>query len=151
MTWFAFKGYNNNQPIDVAGSQEKEIVALGFHGYSTGAQAVAHPNSVNIFDGWIVDAAIEDYQAALKEKAQPGGQNASNPAGAAVQDAESSIPGLGQISSFFSVITQAATWERVVEVLAGVIVVYVALKGLTGADPVSAVKNTVKSKGGNLL
>ena len=151
MTWFAFKGYNGNQPIDVAGSQEKEMVALGFHGYGTSALAVKNPNSVNFFNGWIVDAAIEDYKAALKEGAQPGGPNASNPAGAATQYAESSIPGLSQISSFFADITQVATWERVAEVLAGAIVIYVALKGLTGADPVGAVRNTVKKKGTNLL
>lgn len=151
MTWFAFKGYYNNQPIDVAGSQEKEVVALGFHGYGTAAQAAKNPNSVNIFDGWIVDAAVEDYEAALKEQAQPGGKNASNPAGAAESYAESSIPGLSQIGSFFADITQAATWDRVAEVLAGAIVVYVALKGLTGTDPVAAVKNTVKKKGTNLL
>jgi hypothetical protein len=151
MTWFAFKGYNNNQPIDVAGSQEKEIVALGFHGYGTAALAAKSPNSVNILDGWIVDAAIEDYQAAVKENAQPGGANSSNPAGAAVQDAASSIPGLAQIASFFADITQAATWERVAEVLAGVIIVYVALKSLTGTDPVQVVKNTVTRKGTNLL
>jgi hypothetical protein len=151
VTWFAFKGYYNNQPIDVAGSQEKEVVALGFHGYGTAAQAAKNPNSVNVFNGWIVDAAVEDYEAALKEQAQPGGANASNPVGAVTSDAESTIPGLGQISSFFSDISQAATWERVGEVLVGVIILYVALKGLTGADPVAAVKNTVKSKGGNLL
>lgn len=151
MTWFAFKGYYNNQPIDVAGSQEKEISALGFHGYGTAAQAVKNPNSVNIFDGWIVDAAVADYEAALKEQAQPGGANASNPLGAAGSYVASSVPGLSQIASFFSDITQAATWERVGEVLAGVIILYVALKGLTGADPVNVIKTTVKKKGGNLL
>ena len=151
MTWFAFKGYYSNQPIDVAGSQEKEVVALGFHGYSTAAQAAKNPNSVNILDGWIVDAAVEDYEAALKEQAQPGGNNASNPAGAVASDAESTIPGLAQIATFFSNITQAATWERVAEVLAGAIVVFVALKAITNTDPVGAIKNTVKSKGGNLL
>jgi hypothetical protein len=148
MTWFAFKGYYNNQPIDVAGSQEKEVVALGFHGYNTAAQAAKNPNSVNIFDGWIVDAAVEDYQAALKEQAQPGGANASNPAGAAVSDAEASIPGLQQISTFFSFISQAATWERVAEVLAGAVVVYVALKGLTGADPVGTANQAARKWAG---
>ena len=32
MTWFAFKGYNDGQAIDLAGVQEKIAVGWRFHG-----------------------------------------------------------------------------------------------------------------------
>lgn len=43
MTWFAFKGYPD---INATGLEEKELVAAGFHGYATQAEADANPNSV---------------------------------------------------------------------------------------------------------
>lgn len=75
MTWFAFKGYNNNQPIDLAGLQEKEAAGLGFHGYATAKDAIAHPNSVNFANSFFVNAIIADAHAAQNTGTQPGGPN----------------------------------------------------------------------------
>lgn len=75
MTWFAFKGYNNGQPIDIAGLQEKEAVSEGFHGYATAKDATAHPNSVNFLQKALVNGLIADYKAAVDTGTQPGGPN----------------------------------------------------------------------------
>jgi hypothetical protein len=75
MTWFAFKGYNSNQPIDLAGFQEKEAVSLGFHGYATAKDAIAHPNSVNFANSFFVNSIIADYHSAVSTGTQPGGPN----------------------------------------------------------------------------
>jgi hypothetical protein len=116
MTWFAFKGYAT---IDLAGVQEKDAIAIGFHGYATQAQAEAKPNDVSVFQAPLLDLLETDYQAALKEQAQPGGANASNPVGAAVTGAANSIPGLANIGAFFDRLGQAATWIRVAEIILG--------------------------------
>lgn len=82
MTWFAFQGLNSGKAVDLAGTQEKQAVVEGFHGYSTEAQAEANPNAVNVITRVFADAWIADYNAAVKEQAQPGGANANilNPA-----------------------------------------------------------------------
>jgi hypothetical protein len=77
MTWFAFAGLNNGKAVDLAGSQEKQAVTEGFHGYGTEAQAEANPNAVNIVTRGFADLWITDYNAAVSEKAQPGGANAN--------------------------------------------------------------------------
>jgi hypothetical protein len=77
MTWFAFAGLNGGKAIDLAGSQEKQAVAEGFHGYGTEAQAEAHPNALNPLTRLLADGWIADYHAAVSEGAQPGGPNAS--------------------------------------------------------------------------
>lgn len=148
MTWFAFKGYNGGKAVDVAGSQEKEAVVLGFHGYATEAQAEATPNSVNIFNKLAVNAMIADYKAALAEQAQPGGANASNPAAAGLagakaaakaagESAAGAIPGVAQIGDFFGNLGQANTWVRVAQVALGLILIAVGLARITHAVPVA--------------
>lgn len=142
MTWFAFKGYNGGKAVDIAGSQEKEAVTLGFHGYGTEAQAEAKPNSVNLLNSWFVNAITADYHAAVAEQAQPGGANANilNPATAAsavATGAASTIPGVAQIGSFFSALAQGSTWIRVAEGLLGIILIAVGLARLTHAVPIA--------------
>lgn len=135
MTWYAFKGLNGGKAVDLAGSQELQATAEGFHGYATEAQAEAQPNAVNLVTQALADAWIADYNAAVKENAQPGGANANilNPATAAKASASyvaNSIPGLQQIGNFFSDLGQASTWERVAEVLIGAMLIFAGVSHL---------------------
>jgi hypothetical protein len=140
MTWFAFSGLNSGKAVDLAGTQEKQAVIEGFHGYATEAQAEAHPNSVNLVTRVLADGWIADYSAAVREGAQPGGPNATilNPADATragVSYVESEIPGLQQVGAFFSRLTEANTWERLGEVVLGVILIAVGIAHMTRAVP----------------
>jgi hypothetical protein len=158
MTWFAWKGYNGGKAVDIAGTQEKQAVLLGFHGYGTEAKAEANPNDVaGLFPDPIlggaqeefVNAIIADYGFAKKAGEQPGGPNANilNPVNDAKGDvsyAENTFPGLAQIGGFFSRLTQANTWLRIAEVLLGVGLIIVSLAKL--ADGTS-VGNTAQKAG----
>ena len=137
MTWFAFKGYNSGKAIDLAGVQEKDAVVQGFHGYATEAQAEAHPNSVNILQKASVNLLIADYGEAKKEGAQPGGPNASNPLGAALQG--STGVSLASVEQFFGDLSSANLWIRVAKVIIGGALLIVGLAKLTGADKSVAV------------
>ncbi|HEY1699194.1 MAG TPA: hypothetical protein VGG75_05685 [Trebonia sp.] len=139
MTWFAFKGYDT---INLAGTQEKEAVSLGFHGYSTQAAAVAHPNSVNVLQAPVLDLLETDYAYAVKAGEQPGGPNADilNPANdvkGAVQAATSSIsiPGLQELGDFFGRLEEGSTWLRAGEIALGMLLIAVGVAKLTNAVP----------------
>jgi len=127
VTWFAFHGYGT---VDLAGVQEKQAVAMGFHGYATKTLAERHPNSVNLFQKPFVNLIEADYQDALATGSQPGGPNASNPLAAAAQGAGSPLHGIEAVGNFFNTLTQKNTWIRVGEVLAGLILLYVGLNAL---------------------
>lgn len=144
MTWFAFKGLNDNKAVDLAGIQEKDAVGIGFHGYATEAQAEATPNAVNAVTRYIADTYIADYNAAIKEKAQPGGVNASNPGAQAVQAAAGDL-GLPNIGQFFSALTEGNTWLRVAEFGIGAILIIAGAMKLSG-NPLSyqSVKSAAK-------
>jgi len=143
MTWFAFAGLNGGQAIDLAGVQEKDAAATGFHGYATQAQAQASPNSVNAVTRVEADALIADYKAAVAEQAQPGGKNASNPVAAGAQavetgakDAASTIAsdtGVNAIGDFFSTLTEKNVWVRAAKVIVGSVMIIVGLARITGA------------------
>lgn len=142
MTWFAFKGLNSGKAVDLAGSQEKQAVVEGFHGYGTEAQAEAAPNAVNLITRAFADGWIADYNAAVKEKAQPGGANANilNPATAAkaaVTGAAASIPGVQQIGDFFSTLAEGNTWIRIAEGLLGIVLIAIGLARITHAVPIA--------------
>jgi len=124
--------------VDLAGTQEKQAVVEGFHGYATEAEAEAHPNSVNFLTRVFADAWIADYNAALKEKAQPGGANANiwNPATAAKAGesyAVSSIPGL---SGILGLVGSRNGWIRIAEVTIGVALIIVAVAKLGEGTPI---------------
>jgi hypothetical protein len=148
MTWFAFQGYNGGKAVDIAGSQEKEAAALGFHGYATQAQAQANPNSVNILNSWAVNEMIADYAAAVKEGAEPGGPNADiyNPATAVkagAQYVESSIPWLADIGDLFSRLTSKQLWLRAAEIAIGGLLLMIGLNKALG-NPAAKVATTVR-------
>lgn len=119
MTWFAFQGLNGGKAVDLAGTQEKQAVAEGFHGYATEAQAEAQPNSVNLVTRVFADAWIADYNAAVREKAQPGGANAdiTNPgtaasAGASYVESYTPFASIEQaLTAFYDVITNVKMWR----------------------------------------
>lgn len=97
MTWFAFHGYNGGKAVDIAGTQEKEAVTLGFHGYGTEQQAEAAPNSVNWLNSWFVNGIVADYSYAVKAGEQPGGPNAGilNP----VNDVKGAAQAAGSVTT----------------------------------------------------
>jgi hypothetical protein len=142
MTWFAFQGLNGGQAIDLAGTQEKQAVAEGFHGYATQAQAQANPNSVNVITRTLADTWIADYHAAVAEQAQPGGANANilNPvtavkAGATgVATEVGNLTGLNALGSFFG--GSSAGWLlRTAEIALGLLLIAVGVAKLTNSVP----------------
>lgn len=138
MTWFAFQGYNNGKAIDLAGTQEKQAVATGFHGYSTEAQAESNPNSVNFLQKLEVNAFIADYKAALKTQSQPGGKNANitNPATAANAAVTGSPLGsaITSVEGFVSAFGNKNLWIRVAKVVVGGSILIVGVAKLTGFE-----------------
>lgn len=134
MTWFAFQGLNGGQAVDLAGTQEKEAVAEGFHGYAAQADAQAHPNAVNLVTRVFADAWIADYNAAVKEGAQPGGpNNILTPSGAAAA-VGSTVPGLTQVGDFLSALSSRNLWIRAAKVAIGGALVLIGLAHITGAS-----------------
>jgi hypothetical protein len=150
MTWFAFQGLNGGKAIDLAGTQEKQAVVVGFHGYATEAEAEKQPNSVNFLTKVQADAFIADYKAAVAEQAQPGGKNANiiNPVTAAkagvtgVTTEAGNLTGLNAIGDFFSRLTDANTWIRVGKVIVGGVLLIVGLAHITGVS--GAVADTAR-------
>jgi hypothetical protein len=124
MTWFAFKGYTT---INLTGIEEKNAVALGFHGYSTEAEANANPNSVAIWQ----KAALNVLETE-----------------SAVPSVTSLIPGgseLGDIGDFFHRLTESSTWIRVGEVIFGGIILWAGVKALTSQTAVGAAASGAKN------
>lgn len=145
MTWFAFQGLNSGKAIDLAGIQEKDAVAIGFHGYSTEAQAEANPNAINPITQIEADLLIADYNAALQQQSQPGGKNASNPIGAAATGILNQTgigSALNNIDDFFAKLKDGNLWLRVGEVVLGIVLIAASIGKLTGANNV--VTSTVK-------
>jgi hypothetical protein len=146
MTWFAFQGLNGGKAINLAGTQEKQAVGTGFHGYGTEAQAESNPNSVNFLTRVEADAFISDYQAAVKQQSQPGGANANitNPATAAKAAIAGSPVGsaISSVEGFVSAFGNKTLWIRVAKVALGGAILIVGVVELTGIS--GKVANTVK-------
>lgn len=122
-TWFAFKGYGT---VQLAGVQEKQAVATGFHGYATKAQAEAKPNSVNLLQKPLVNLLEADYAQALKTESQPGGTNSN------LADPNSILGGIKDAAGLNANIT---TWFiRVGEVVLGIVLVAIGVAKLTGVQ-----------------
>lgn len=124
MTWFAFHGYPD---MSLAGSQEKQAVGMGFHGYATQAEADKNPNSVNILQAPILDLLESDYSSAVKEGAQPGGPNDITTPGGAAAAAVSQTPlsGIESLSKVLADIGRAVTdgkmWRSLGWLLLGIV------------------------------
>jgi hypothetical protein len=152
MTWFAFKGYYNNQAIDLAGVQEKIAAGFGFHGYSTAKEAEDYPNSVNFLQGVEVEGLIVDYEAALKGQEQPGGANASNLISGGEQ-ADTSIAqsaASNSVSGLINFIGQKNIWTRGAEFLIGAMLIYIGVKALATPSGQQPAKQTIKSTAKNI-
>jgi hypothetical protein len=138
MTWYAFAGYDGGAAIDLAGIQEKDADAWGFHGYATEAEAEKNPNSVNLLQKVAASNFIADYKAAVAGQEEPGGANASNPvAGAAAAaktgataaaKAAANVLGLPTLSNLRDLVARA------VKVIAGLALLIVGVSRLTGTD-----------------
>jgi hypothetical protein len=145
-TWFAFHGYNNNQAVNVSIFDMTELDALGMHGYPTQAEANAKPNSVNLFQAPIVNAAIDDANNARDVASAP--KNAAKAAANAAGSVTNNL--LSNISKW---VGQPNIWVRGAEVLVGVIVLYIGLKAVTapsGASAAQISRQTVKGTVSNV-
>lgn len=81
-------------------------------------------------------------------KAQNPQPSPENPVAPVVQGVENSVPGLSQIGTFFSDLSQASTWVRVAEVLAGLVLIAVGVARITHAVPIATkVAKAVGTKG----
>lgn len=142
MAWYAFKGYNNNQPINASAFDGSILNALGMHGYPTAAQAKAKPNSVGWWQIVSVNAAIDDANNARDVASAPG--NAAKAAANAVTG------GLPAIGDFFHRLSQKATWERVGEIALGALLLYVGLKAITTPSGQNPARQTIKDTAGTI-
>jgi len=122
-TWFAFKGYGT---VQLAGVQEKQAVAIGFHGYATKAEAESKPNSVNVFQKPMINLLEADYAQALKTQSQPGGTNSN------LADPSSIVGGITSAAGLNPNIT--SWFIRVGEVVLGIVLVAVGVAKLTGVQ-----------------
>jgi|SRR5215469_1703614 len=155
MTWFAWKGYNGNKAVDIAGSQEKEAVSLGFHGYGTEKEAETKPNSVAglpnplaIPQKAFVNGIIADYKAAKAQGEQPGGPNSTLTPGNIVKGAAqgaASVAG-NTVATAFGDVLSAIPWVRIIKVVAGGALLLLGLAKLTGADKTIAIAGKAVAK-----
>lgn len=131
MTWFAFNGY---QDINAGGAEEKELVAAGFHGYGTQSEADAHKNSVNVFQGMLLDSLH------LAHDTTGQAINAGQSIGGGVSSAISSVP------QFLQKLSEGNLWLRIGEFILGIVLIGLGLGKLTGLDSeiAGAAKGLVK-------
>jgi len=142
MAWYAFHGYNNNKAVNVSSFDAAELSTLGMHGYATQALAESHPNSVNVFQAPVVNAAIDDANNARDVASAPG-----NAAKAVAGGAESAI-----LSPLTKWLGQSNIWLRGAEIIAGLMILYIGLKAVTAPPGATAgqiaqqsAKHTVKN------
>lgn len=132
MSWYAFKGYNNNKAINASSFDGAELNLLGMHGYPTQAEAEAKPNAVNIFQATFVNAAIDDANNARDVASAPG--NAAKAAGKAAANAAKGIPGISSVTDFLGGLTSANLWIRIAKGIIGGALILLGAAKLTGID-----------------
>lgn len=153
MTWFAFQGLNGGKAINLAGTQEKQAVVEGFHGYGTEAQAEAQPNSINFLTRGLADVWIADYNKAVQEGAQPGGPNnittPSGLAGAAIT--QTPLAGFADlphaIESVFQVITDGKMWRSLGWILLGILIMLIGIGLWFGKEAVKEIPSSLPIAG----
>lgn len=129
--WYAFHGYNNDKAVNASQFDAGELNLIGMHGYPTQAQAEAKPNSVNVFQAPIVNAAIDDANNARDVASAPG--NAAKAVGGVASTAVGDA-----LSSFTKWIGQPNIWVRGAEIIAGLMILYIGLKAVTAPPGTSA-------------
>lgn len=135
MTWFDIKYGGQTYVENVTGGNEKSLVALGFHGYATQAQAVANPNSANAGQMLFASNILAGNPTGGVNTPSPPGTSTVAGAGAAAAGAVNPLSYLGNIGDFFYRLTQGATWLRVGEVAVGILLIYVGVKASTTSLP----------------
>jgi hypothetical protein len=131
MPWFNVGGHN---AVQATGLGETSYVTLGIHGYSTQAQAEAHP----VNEAQALALTAEGLGETAAQPGNPLNLAAAAPAAEAgiVQPVTNAVPGLSQIGTFFASLGQANTWIRVAEVLLGLALLGVGIAHITKADNV---------------
>lgn len=141
MPWFNVGGHN---AVQVTGLGETSYVTLGINGYSTQAQAQAHP----VNEAQALALTAEGLGETAAQPGNPLNLAAAAPAAkASIADpVTNAVPGLSQIGTFFDSLGQANTWIRVGEVILGIILLGVGIAHITKVDNVisKAVKTGAK-------
>lgn len=118
MTWFAFRNAEitgqSFADIDAAGAEEKLLVATGFHGYATQAEADANRNTVS------------PLQTATLDSLE--GAHAASSAASAAAGAVTSVP------AFLHDLTTRNLWLRVLKILGGLALIVTGIIQLTRAQ-----------------
>lgn len=143
MSWYAFHGYNNGKAINASAFDGAELNALGMHGYPTQAQAEAKPNSVNVFQAPVVNAAIDDYNNA-RDISPTQANNPSDitaPAKAGVNTAKKAAQNLPSwltdLEKFIErLLPSRAFMIRTAEVVIGIGLILVSLDELAKGSPI---------------
>jgi hypothetical protein len=134
VSWFAFKGYNNGKAISASAFDGAELSALGMHGFATAAIAQVNPNSVNVFQAPVVNAAIDDYNNArnISPSTANNPTNPAAPVAGAASTAANAVAkvGSGTVDDAINFLKQSNIWERGAEIIAGLILLYVGLKAV---------------------
>lgn len=135
MTWFDIQYSGQTYVENQTGGNEKSLVALGFHGYATQAQAIANPNTANAGQMLIASNILAGNPTGGVNTPNPPGVSTVTGAGNAAAAAINPLSYLGNIGDFFYRLTQGATWLRVGEVGVGILLIYLGIKASTTSLP----------------
>lgn len=145
----------------------KRVNVTYFYNSSTGGYANESPPALQYFTyetqlhlatGWHAYGSMQQMLAAIQKNHWPppdsskgllGGSPAPAPGQPAISNAVSSnLGGLQAVGDFFNRLTEANTWIRVGEVVAGLLLLYLGVnalfKGTAAGNAVDSVKNTGK-------
>lgn len=148
MTWFDIQYGGQTYVENLTGGDEKTLAGLGFHGYATQAEAVAHPNTANALQMLVAANILAGHPA--------GGVNTTNPPGPTTVTGAGAVAGvtnpldfLRNIGAFFDRLTEANTWLRVGEFLLGGALLALGISKLFAGTPAGkatgkAIKTGVK-------
>jgi hypothetical protein len=147
--WYAFKGYNNGKAISASAFDGAELNALGMHGYPTQPLAEAKPNSVNVFQSPVVNAAVNDYNNA-RDISPTIANNPSSPtapviaAGKAAQQAgKQAVSWTASLTDILGKLSTRGFIIRIAEVIIGLGLVIVAVDELAKGTPAANAAHTV--------
>lgn len=122
MPWFNTGG---SSTVQESGLGETPYVASGIPGYSTQAQAAAHPlNSTQ---------ALRLEALGLLADAQPGGDTSGTAISGATAVANTS--GLSSVADLIAALGTASLWIRVAETALGILLIIAGVAKLTDAIP----------------
>jgi hypothetical protein len=121
------------------------IAAIGSSGWGTDASNITQIYNKNTASGGVLASIAGTVTSAAGDIGSAAGDVGST-AGQAAGDVGSTVSAgadaVSEVSSIWSALTNPSNWLRGLEILGAVLVVYFALKSLTGTDPTAVVEKT---------